>query len=135
VVVLLIVAGLRFWAGATLLIDAWLRRRLDRAERRRPFQLSIRRRSRGVASVEVIVAFSGPADPEDFATAVVALPARPHPTAQIVALDGKVSDPADGDYGLLLPRCFAAAANDLDDRDQTGQGRPVLGLSHGVHHP
>ena len=33
----------------------------------------------------------------------------PHPAVQIAVLDGKVFDPADGDYGLLLSRCFAAA--------------------------
>ena len=39
VMALLVVAGLLFWAGATLLIDAWLRpsRRPDLAERLRPF--------------------------------------------------------------------------------------------------
>ena len=37
----------------------------------------------------------------------------PHPAVQIVVLDGKVSDPADGDYGLLAPRCFALAGDDL----------------------
>jgi S-DNA-T family DNA segregation ATPase FtsK/SpoIIIE len=39
----------------------------------------------------------------------------PHPAVQIAVLDGKVSDPQDGDYGLLLPRCFAAAGDDLHD--------------------
>lgn len=39
----------------------------------------------------------------------------PHPAVQVAVLDGKVSDPADGDYGLLLPRCFAAAGDDLAD--------------------
>ena len=42
----------------------------------------------------------------------------PHPAVQIAVLDGKVSDPADGDYGLLLPRCFAAAGDDLEDANQ-----------------
>jgi S-DNA-T family DNA segregation ATPase FtsK/SpoIIIE len=42
----------------------------------------------------------------------------PHPAVQIAVLDGKVSDPADGDYGLLLPRCFAAAGDDLQDANQ-----------------
>jgi S-DNA-T family DNA segregation ATPase FtsK/SpoIIIE len=37
----------------------------------------------------------------------------PHPAVQIAVLDGKVSDPTDGDYGLLLARCFAAAGDDL----------------------
>jgi S-DNA-T family DNA segregation ATPase FtsK/SpoIIIE len=39
----------------------------------------------------------------------------PHPAVQIAVLDGKVSDSIDGDYGLLLPRCFAAAGDDLGD--------------------
>jgi S-DNA-T family DNA segregation ATPase FtsK/SpoIIIE len=39
----------------------------------------------------------------------------PHPAVQIAVLDGKVSDPADGDYGLLLSRCFAAAGDELED--------------------
>jgi S-DNA-T family DNA segregation ATPase FtsK/SpoIIIE len=39
----------------------------------------------------------------------------PHPAVQVAVLDGKVSDPSDGDYGLLLPRCFAAAGDDLQD--------------------
>jgi S-DNA-T family DNA segregation ATPase FtsK/SpoIIIE len=39
----------------------------------------------------------------------------PHPAVQITVLDGKVSDAIDGDYGLLLPRCFAAAGDDLGD--------------------
>jgi S-DNA-T family DNA segregation ATPase FtsK/SpoIIIE len=39
----------------------------------------------------------------------------PHPSVQIAVLDGKVSDPADGDYGLLLSRCFAASGDDLAD--------------------
>ena len=42
----------------------------------------------------------------------------PHPAVQIAVLDGKVSDPADGDYGLLLPRCFAAAGDDLEDANR-----------------
>jgi S-DNA-T family DNA segregation ATPase FtsK/SpoIIIE len=36
----------------------------------------------------------------------------PHPAVQIAVFDGKVSDPRDGDYGLLLPRCVAAAGDD-----------------------
>lgn len=36
----------------------------------------------------------------------------PHPAVQIAVLDGKVSDPADGDYGELSGRCFAAAGDD-----------------------
>ena len=46
----------------------------------------------------------------------------PHPAVQIAVLDGKVSDPADGDYGLLLPRCFAAAGDDLADANQLLEG-------------
>ena len=42
----------------------------------------------------------------------------PHPAVQVAVLDGKVSDPADGDYGLLLPRCFAAAGDDLADANR-----------------
>jgi S-DNA-T family DNA segregation ATPase FtsK/SpoIIIE len=42
----------------------------------------------------------------------------PHPAVQIAVLDGKVSNPDDGDYGLLLPRCFAAAGDDLDQANQ-----------------
>jgi S-DNA-T family DNA segregation ATPase FtsK/SpoIIIE len=42
----------------------------------------------------------------------------PHPAVQIAVLDGKVSDPQDGDYGLLLARCFAASGDDLDDANQ-----------------
>ena len=45
----------------------------------------------------------------------------PHPAVQTAVLDGKVSDPADGDYGLLLPRCFAAAGDDC--------GRPTTSWS------
>lgn len=36
-----------------------------------------------------------------------------HPSVQVAVLDGKVSDPADGDYGQLLSRCFAATGDDL----------------------
>ncbi len=32
-----------------------------------------------------------------------------HPAVQLAVLDGKVSDPADGDYGQLIPRCFTGA--------------------------
>jgi S-DNA-T family DNA segregation ATPase FtsK/SpoIIIE len=42
----------------------------------------------------------------------------PHPAVQIAVLDGKVSDPVDGDYGLLLPRCFDAAGDDLNDANE-----------------
>ena len=49
----------------------------------------------------------------------------PHPAVQIAVLDGKVSDAADGDYGLLLPRCFAAAGDDL--RTPTTPGAAVAG--------
>jgi S-DNA-T family DNA segregation ATPase FtsK/SpoIIIE len=46
----------------------------------------------------------------------------PHPAVQVAVLDGKVSDPADGDYGLLLDRCFAAAGDDLHDANQLAAG-------------
>lgn len=39
----------------------------------------------------------------------------PHPAVQTAVLDGKVSDAADGDYGLLAPRCFAMAGDNLAD--------------------
>jgi S-DNA-T family DNA segregation ATPase FtsK/SpoIIIE len=42
----------------------------------------------------------------------------PHPDVQVAVLDGKVSDPTDGDYGPLLTRCFAAAGDDLADANQ-----------------
>jgi S-DNA-T family DNA segregation ATPase FtsK/SpoIIIE len=42
----------------------------------------------------------------------------PHPAVQIAVLDGKVSNPEDGDYGLLLPRCFAAAGDDLEEANR-----------------
>jgi DNA segregation ATPase FtsK/SpoIIIE, S-DNA-T family len=42
----------------------------------------------------------------------------PHPAVQIAVLDGKVSDPKDGDYGQFLARCFAAAGDDLGDANQ-----------------
>jgi S-DNA-T family DNA segregation ATPase FtsK/SpoIIIE len=42
----------------------------------------------------------------------------PHPAVQLAVLDGKVSDPQDGDYGLLLPRCFADAGDDLEDANE-----------------
>jgi S-DNA-T family DNA segregation ATPase FtsK/SpoIIIE len=44
-----------------------------------------------------------------------------HPAAQIAVLDGKVSDPDDGDYGRLAERCFTTCGDDL------GQGNDVLG--------
>ena len=50
----------------------------------------------------------------------------PHPAVQIAVLDGKVSDPADGDYGPLLARCFAAAGDDLADANQL-LGRALAG--------
>jgi S-DNA-T family DNA segregation ATPase FtsK/SpoIIIE len=42
----------------------------------------------------------------------------PHPAVQIAVLDGKVSDPADGDYGQLAGRCFAMAGDDLSDANR-----------------
>jgi S-DNA-T family DNA segregation ATPase FtsK/SpoIIIE len=42
----------------------------------------------------------------------------PHPAVQIAVLDGKVSDPADGDYGLLTSRCFATSGDELNDANQ-----------------
>jgi len=42
-----------------------------------------------------------------------------HPAAQIAILDGKVSDPADGDYGNLTGRLFAACGDDLGEANQT----------------
>lgn len=42
----------------------------------------------------------------------------PHPAVQIAVLDGKVSDPADGDYGLLADRCFDMAGDDLGDANR-----------------
>ncbi len=45
----------------------------------------------------------------------------PHPAVQIAVLDGKVSDPADGDYGDLAGRCFAAAGDDPIQANQTLQ--------------
>jgi S-DNA-T family DNA segregation ATPase FtsK/SpoIIIE len=50
----------------------------------------------------------------------------PHPAVQIAVLDGKVSEPIDGDYGLLLSRCFAAAGDELD------QANELLGRLHGL---
>ena len=50
----------------------------------------------------------------------------PHPAVQIAVLDGKVSDPADGDYGLLLARCFAAAGDDLEEANR------LLGQLHQI---
>ena len=41
-----------------------------------------------------------------------------HPAVQVAVLDGKVSDPADGDYGQLLPRCFAATGDDLEEANE-----------------
>ena len=42
----------------------------------------------------------------------------PHSAVQIAVLDGKVSDPADGDYGELAGRCFAAAGDDPTEANQ-----------------
>jgi S-DNA-T family DNA segregation ATPase FtsK/SpoIIIE len=42
----------------------------------------------------------------------------PHPAVQMAVLDGKVSDPADGDYGLLSERCFATSGDDLTDANR-----------------
>jgi S-DNA-T family DNA segregation ATPase FtsK/SpoIIIE len=50
----------------------------------------------------------------------------PHPAVQIAMLDGKVSHPEEGDYGLLLPRCFAAAGDDLEDANR------LLGQLHQI---
>jgi S-DNA-T family DNA segregation ATPase FtsK/SpoIIIE len=50
----------------------------------------------------------------------------PHPAVQIALLDGKVSEPEDGDYGLLLGRCFAAAGDDL------GEANQLLGRLHSL---
>jgi S-DNA-T family DNA segregation ATPase FtsK/SpoIIIE len=41
-----------------------------------------------------------------------------HKAAQMAVLDGKVSDPADGDYGALAGRCFARCGDDLYDANQ-----------------
>lgn len=42
--------------------------------------------------------------------------------AQIAVLDGRVSDPADGDYGNLSARLFAACGDDLHEaNDQLGR--------------
>jgi DNA segregation ATPase FtsK/SpoIIIE, S-DNA-T family len=46
----------------------------------------------------------------------------PHPAVQIAVLDGKVSDPTDGDYGPILSRCFASAGDDLDVANGVLQG-------------
>jgi hypothetical protein len=45
---------------------------------------------------------------------------------QIAVLDGKVANPEDGDYGLLLARCFAAAGDDLEDANR------LLGQLHQI---
>ena len=42
----------------------------------------------------------------------------PDPAVQVAVLDGKVSDAADGDYGLLADRCFAMAGDDLAEANQ-----------------
>jgi hypothetical protein len=42
----------------------------------------------------------------------------PHPAAQIAVLDGKVANPEDGGYGLLLARCFAAADDDPEEANR-----------------
>lgn len=41
-----------------------------------------------------------------------------HPAVQVAVLDGKVSDPADGDYGQLLGRCFAATGDGLTEANR-----------------
>jgi S-DNA-T family DNA segregation ATPase FtsK/SpoIIIE len=38
----------------------------------------------------------------------------PHEAVQVGVLDGKVSDAADGDYGLLAGRCFAMVGDELE---------------------
>ena len=42
----------------------------------------------------------------------------PHAAVQIAVLDGKVSNPDDGDYGLLAGRCFLTAGDDLDEANR-----------------
>lgn len=37
----------------------------------------------------------------------------PHESVQMAVFDGKVADPADGDYGELSDRCFAVVGDDL----------------------
>jgi S-DNA-T family DNA segregation ATPase FtsK/SpoIIIE len=49
-----------------------------------------------------------------------------HPAVQVAVLDGKVSDPLDGDYGALAGRCFAAVGDDL------GQANRLLGGLYGL---
>jgi S-DNA-T family DNA segregation ATPase FtsK/SpoIIIE len=46
----------------------------------------------------------------------------PHPAVQIAVLDGKVSDPADGDYGPLLPRFTVQAGDDLSEANEALRG-------------
>ena len=46
----------------------------------------------------------------------------PHPAVQIAVLDGKVSDPADGDYGPLLPRLTVQAGDDLSEANEALRG-------------
>jgi S-DNA-T family DNA segregation ATPase FtsK/SpoIIIE len=46
----------------------------------------------------------------------------PHPAVQVAVLDGKVSEPADGDYGQLLGRCFAASGDDLKEANGVLEG-------------
>jgi len=42
-----------------------------------------------------------------------------HPAAQVAVLDGKVSDPADGDYGNFTGRLFATCGDDLHEANET----------------
>jgi S-DNA-T family DNA segregation ATPase FtsK/SpoIIIE len=42
----------------------------------------------------------------------------PSPAVQFAILDGKVADIADGDYGPIADRCFAASGDDLDQANQ-----------------
>jgi S-DNA-T family DNA segregation ATPase FtsK/SpoIIIE len=46
----------------------------------------------------------------------------PHPAVQIAVLDGKVSDPADGDHGPLLPRFTVQAGDDLSEANEALRG-------------
>lgn len=44
--------------------------------------------------------------------------AAPSPAVQFAFADGKVSNPAEGDYADLLPRAFAAVGDDLDEANK-----------------
>jgi DNA segregation ATPase FtsK/SpoIIIE, S-DNA-T family len=46
----------------------------------------------------------------------------PHPGVQMAVLDGKVSEPGDGDYGQVLGRCFAASGDDLKEANSVLEG-------------